>query len=73
MRLCYISISLTFCNSFNTENGETERARNLSTLQFAPFLLYQRGAIDSLTRGLFQENSRQFDQFFDEQVHNSMV
>ena len=46
---------------------------NLSDTQFAPFVLYRKGAVDSLVRGLTRQNSMRFDRFFTDEVsHDKM-
>ena len=40
----------------------------LSQVQFSPFFLYDKGAHDSLVRGLAIQPSQKFDNFFSEEV-----
>jgi len=48
--------------------GLPELAMNLSSVQFAPFMLYRPGVYDALVRGLATQSSQQFDNSFSEQL-----
>lgn len=40
----------------------------LSKQHFAPFVLYNEGAVDDMVRGLSSQSSQKFDRFFSKEV-----
>lgn len=55
-----------------SRNGAVERDISLSGSQFAPFFLYDEGAIDSMIRGLIRQTSARFDNHFTSEVTNKL-
>ncbi|KAK7002154.1 hypothetical protein SK128_016026, partial [Halocaridina rubra] len=52
--------------------GTVENNLRLSENQFSPFILYRRGGLDSLLRGLSIQPSEKFDRHFSEELTNHL-
>ncbi|CAL4123854.1 unnamed protein product [Meganyctiphanes norvegica] len=63
-----ISSSMKRVTRFGTDNEDLLLSKN----QFRPFMLYNRGALDELLRGLSKQPSEQFDHFFTEELTNKL-
>jgi peroxidase len=48
--------------------GNVRENLELSQHQFAPFVLYDNGALDNFVRGLSTQSSQRFDRFFSKQL-----